>query len=271
MYSLKQNAVIWNPLRRLSEPKVHIRRHKSSPPSRNAVSATCSSRAAHRSSRCSSAKGWPTRCAWRSIPNCGSGPAGAALRSVSMCRPAPECRRERVGGMEVTHCTIHPDTTAEDLRWLGQAVEEGRRCTPSPSCYCVGAVVVTADGRSFTGYTHETSATHHAEQEAIRKAVDAGADLRGASMFSSMEPCSKRASEPESCTQLLLRHGFARAVFALYEPDCFVCCRGALTLREGGLDVRVYPRTGRGRAGRKRPPRRLKTGRNYPQKGSIMV
>lgn len=157
-----------------------------------------------------------------------------------------ECRHERLGGMEVTHCTIHPDTTAEDLKWLGRAVEEGRRCTPSPSCYCVGAVVVTADGRPFTGYTHETSATHHAEQEAIRKAVDAGADLRGASMFSSMEPCSKRASEPESCTQLLLRYGFARAVFALFEPDCFVCCRGALTLREGGLDVRVYPELAEG-------------------------
>ena len=49
------------------------------------------------------------------------------------------------------------------------------------------------------------------------------------------------ASEPESCTQLIIRHGFARAAFALYEPDCFVCCRGALTLREAGLDVRAYP------------------------------
>lgn len=31
------------------------------------------------------------------------------------------------------------------------------------------------------------------------------------------------------------------AAFALYEPDCFVCCRGALTLREAGVDVRAYP------------------------------
>ena len=62
-----------------------------------------------------------------------------------------------------------------------------------------------------------------------------------AAMYSSMEPCSRRASEPESCTQLIIRHGFARAAFALYEPDCFVCCRGALTLREAGLDVRAYP------------------------------
>ena len=143
--------------------------------------------------------------------------------------------------MEVTTYTLHPDTSAADLRFLKQAVDEGRKCTPSPTSYCVGAVVATADGRIFAGYTHETSATHHAEQEAIAKALAAGAVLRGAAMYSSMEPCSRRASEPESCTQLIIRHGFARAAFALYEPDCFVCCRGALTLREAGVDVRVYP------------------------------
>ena len=71
--------------------------------------------------------------------------------------------------------------------------------------------------------------------------INAGADLRGATIYSSMEPCSQRSSEPESCTQLILRHGFARVVFAAYEPSCFVCCRGARMLREAGVDVRVYP------------------------------
>ncbi len=120
------------------------------------------------------------------------------------------------------------------------------RCVPSRTSYCVGAVVELPDGRSFTGYTHETSPTHHAEQEAIRKALDAGAELRGAAIYSSMEPCSQRKSEPESCTQLILRHGFARVVFALYEPDRFVRCRGAQTLREAGVDVRVYPELAEG-------------------------
>ena len=156
------------------------------------------------------------------------------------------CRRENLGGMEVATCTLRPDTRDEDLRYLTQAVAEGLRCVPSRTSYCVGAVVALPDGRSFTGYTHETSPTHHAEQEAIRKALDAGAELRGAAIYSSMEPCSQRKSEPESCTQLILRHGFARVVFALYEPDRFVCCRGAQTLREAGVDVRVYPELAEG-------------------------
>lgn len=151
---------------------------------------------------------------------------------------------ERFGDMEVTTWHFGRFSEEEDLRRLREAVEASRRCTPSATSYCVGAVVVAADGRSFTGYTHETSPTHHAEQEAIAKALAAGAGLRGGTIYSSMEPCSTRASEPESCTQLILRHGFARVVFALYEPDRFVRCCGALTLRRAGVDVRCYPALG---------------------------
>lgn len=168
---------------------------------------------------------------------------GARGRARFAFRP-PEgtpCRREEIDGMQVTTCTLHPDTSDEDLLRLRQAVAESRKCTPSATSYCVGAVVVTPCGELFTGYTHETSPTHHAEQEAIAKALAAGASLRSAAIYSSMEPCSVRASEPESCTELILRHGFAHVAFALYEPDRFVSCRGALTLRERGVDVRAYP------------------------------
>ena len=102
-------------------------------------------------------------------------------------------------------------------------------------------MVVTRSGACFAGHTHETSPTHHAEQEAVKKALAAGAELRGAAMYSSMEPCSQRSSEPESCSAMMLRLGFARAVFAAYEPDCFVQCRGALDLRLGGVEVRAVP------------------------------
>ena len=146
-----------------------------------------------------------------------------------------------LGGMEVTDWELRPDSSAEDLPLLREAIEVSRRCTPSATSYCVGAVVATTAGECYTGYTHETSPTHHAEQEAIAKALAAGAELRGATIYTSMEPCSQRASEPESCTQLILRHGFRRVVFACYEPSCFVCCQGAWLLRRAGVEVQVYP------------------------------
>lgn len=110
------------------------------------------------------------------------GRGGASLDAAPLQSIPHTC--EQVDGMEVTTYTLHPDTTGEDLRYLRMAVDEGRKCTPSPTSYCVGAVVATADGRIFAGYTHETSATHHAEQEAIAKALAAGAVLRGAAMYS---------------------------------------------------------------------------------------
>lgn len=150
-------------------------------------------------------------------------------------------RHEELEGMQVTTTTLHPDTTEEDMRELKAAIDESRKCTPDMGSYCVGAVVLTADGSRFTGYTHETSPTHHAEQEALKKAIEAGAVLRGATIYASMEPCSTRKSEPKSCTQLILEHGLKRVVFACYEPSKFVRCDGACTLRAAGVDVRVYP------------------------------
>jgi riboflavin-specific deaminase-like protein len=148
---------------------------------------------------------------------------------------------ERLGAMQVTAYRLIPDCRADDLRYLTLAVEQSRRCTPCATSYCVGAVIRTRRGELFTGYTHESNPTHHAEQEAIAKALAVGADLQGATIYSSMEPCSARHSEPLSCSELILQHHFSRTVFALYEPDCFVRCQGALLLRRQGIDVRVYP------------------------------
>lgn len=72
-------------------------------------------------------------------------------------------QRRRLEGMEVTTYTLHPDRTEEDLHYLRQAIALSRRCTPCATSYRVGAVIVTRSGDRFTGYTHETSPTHHAE------------------------------------------------------------------------------------------------------------
>lgn len=168
---------------------------------------------------------------------------GEALGSTHFRYTAPEgtpTREEDLGGMQVTHYTLQEDCTVEDLHYLQAAIEASRNCPICATCYRVGAVIRTTDGTIYTGYTHETSPTHHAEQEAILKALHAGADLHGATIYTSMEPCSKRASEPESCTDLILRYGFSRVVFAAYEPSKFVCCEGACTLRSRGVAVRVY-------------------------------
>ena len=151
-----------------------------------------------------------------------------------------ECRNPE--GMEVALYRFSGIDFAADEGFMRMAVEQSRRSVPCATAYRVGAVVVTADGEHFAGYTHESRPTSHAEQEAVDKALKAGAGLRGATIYSSMEPCTSRKSEPESCSQLIVRHGFARAVFALFEPDCLADCDGVSYLRSHGVRVDVMPR-----------------------------
>jgi pyrimidine deaminase RibD-like protein len=65
--------------------------------------------------------------------------------------------------------------------------------------------------------------------------------LGGATIYSSLEPCSTRASRPRSCTELILASSISRIVFAWREPGLFVDCQGAELLRAAGRQVVEVP------------------------------
>ncbi len=77
------------------------------------------------------------------------------------------------------------------------------------------------------GYTHETGPADHAEQVALRRADENGANLEGATLYSSLEPCGARLSWPLSCVDLILESPIKRVVYALDEPPIFVSGGGA--------------------------------------------
>jgi diaminohydroxyphosphoribosylaminopyrimidine deaminase / 5-amino-6-(5-phosphoribosylamino)uracil reductase len=126
-------------------------------------------------------------------------------------------------------------TSDDDLRWMRLALEWSRRCPPVESAFNVGAVVVR-DGIDLAyGYSRETDGTVHAEESALAKL--AGMDLAGATVYTTLEPCSRRASRPRTCTQLIIGAGLARVVYALREPLTFVDCEGVELLTDAGLSV----------------------------------
>ena len=126
--------------------------------------------------------------------------------------------------------------TVEDRRWLREAVELSRRCPPSTAAYSVGAIIVDRDGRERSrGYSRDLHPVIHAEESALVRAR--GTDLSGATMYTTMEPCTTRKSGPRTCTDLIIEAGFARVVLALLEPPVLAHCIGVQMLREAGLDV----------------------------------
>lgn len=132
--------------------------------------------------------------------------------------------------------------STDDRYWLELAVEQAHRCPPSPTAYSVGAVLVGADGVELArGYSRETDPVAHAEEAALGKLIG-DPDLRHATLYSTLEPCSRRASRPRPCARLVLDAGIGRVVIAWREPDIFVTdARGTELLVAAGVTVVELP------------------------------
>ncbi|MFC7328927.1 deaminase [Marinactinospora rubrisoli] len=132
--------------------------------------------------------------------------------------------------------------TDADRRWLRAAVDLSRRCPPSVTAFSVGAIVVAADGAMLAeGYSRRDDPHDHAEEAALRDLAPDDPRLAGATLYSSLEPCSTRASRPRPCTRLILDTAIPRVVFAWREPTLFVDCEGAERLRAAGRTVVEAP------------------------------
>lgn len=127
----------------------------------------------------------------------------------------------------------------DDRGCLERAIELSHRCPPSQDAYSVGAVLVDASGVEIaSGYSRETDPRVHAEEAALARVPAGDPRLAGATLYSSLEPCSQRRSRPRSCVRLILDAGIPRVVIAWREPDLFVAdARGCELLREAGVTV----------------------------------
>ncbi|MFF9856902.1 dihydrofolate reductase family protein [Streptomyces tendae] len=131
---------------------------------------------------------------------------------------------------------------AADRHWLALACELAELCPPSDTAFSVGAVVVAADGSELArGYSREGGdPVVHAEEAALAKVDPEDPRLARATVYSSLEPCARRASRPAPCARLILDAGVRRVVTAWREPDTFVAgADGSGLLTAGGAAVLV--------------------------------
>jgi pyrimidine deaminase RibD-like protein len=95
-----------------------------------------------------------------------------------------------------------------------------------------------------SAYSRERNSNEHAEELTIAKALEKGANLSGATIYSSLEPCHPRLSGKTSCTDLIIKAGIKKVVCALLEPPVFVTCTGLAKLKEHGIEVMVLHELG---------------------------
>jgi len=148
---------------------------------------------------------------------------------------------ERRGSSAFYHVEVsYPD----DERWMRIAVSLAERCPPSATAFSVGAVIVDASGAELSrGFSREGGdPAAHAEEAALGKLAADDPRLAGATVYSTLEPCTARKSRPRTCTQLIIAAGVARVVMAWREPALFVAdCQGYELLTQAGLSVAELP------------------------------
>jgi pyrimidine deaminase RibD-like protein len=130
----------------------------------------------------------------------------------------------------------------DDCALLTRAIELAHRSPPSATAFSVGALVVAGDATVLAeGWSRMHDSHDHAEEAALASLGHGWRPPSGTTVYSSLEPCSVRASRPRTCTELILAAGVERVVFAWREPSVFVDCEGAELLRAAGLEVVEVP------------------------------
>jgi diaminohydroxyphosphoribosylaminopyrimidine deaminase/5-amino-6-(5-phosphoribosylamino)uracil reductase len=122
-----------------------------------------------------------------------------------------------------------------DLMARALTLAAGVRTSTAPNPW-VGAVVVAADGTEFGGAT-EPPGGRHAEIVALDAA---GAAARGATLATTLEPCSHHGRTPP-CADAIVAAGIRRVVVAVEDPDPHVAGEGLARLQDAGIDVVVGP------------------------------
>lgn len=104
---------------------------------------------------------------------------------------------------------------------------------PNPRVGCVLVKNGEVIGEGFT----QPAGQDHAEIRAMKDARSRGHDLRGATAYVTLEPCSHFGRTPP-CAKALIEAQVARVVAAMEDPNPQVSGRGLAVLRDAGIEVR---------------------------------
>jgi len=153
---------------------------------------------------------------------------------------------------------VEPDT---HLHFLRLALDEARKCEPTPTAFCVGCVLTArlTDSEEpviiARGYSRELPGNTHAEANALTKARQLSSEqlhrlfpsasstittdeiFTHADIYTTMEPCSVRTSGLSPCADAIIAAKIRRCFIGVGEPDDFVNCEGARKLAAAGVEV----------------------------------
>jgi diaminohydroxyphosphoribosylaminopyrimidine deaminase/5-amino-6-(5-phosphoribosylamino)uracil reductase len=120
-------------------------------------------------------------------------------------------------------------TDEQFMRRALELAENGRYgVSPNPMVGCV----IVRDGQTLAEGWHRRAGEPHAEAEALARC----SDVRGATVYVTLEPCAHHGRTPP-CADALIAAGVRRVVAAMIDPNEIVAGRGLEKLRANGIEV----------------------------------
>jgi pyrimidine deaminase RibD-like protein len=106
----------------------------------------------------------------------------------------------------------------------------------------VGAIVTDDEGKILLrAHRGENGGGGHAEFLLFQKAETEKIDLRGKTLFVTLEPCTRRGVGKIPCAVRVGSSGVRRVYIGTIDPNPSICGRGELHLLNQGLEVERFP------------------------------
>ena len=163
----------------------------------------------------------------------GSTLAGLANISIS-ARGREELQKQEITSRQTSGGT-------DVWRFARLAIEEARKSVPEDGrAHPRVGVVVVKDGRALASAHRGEFPQCHAEFIALEKKL-ADESLSGATVYTTLEPCTSRNHPKVPCAIRLVERKVARVVIGILDPDSRISGRGQRMLRKAGIVTELFP------------------------------
>jgi pyrimidine deaminase RibD-like protein len=131
----------------------------------------------------------------------------------------------------------------DDIPHIVKSIELAKQCQSEPGKQSpmVGAVVVTSGTVLSIAHRGELGSGEHAEYTALERKLGPDSVVAGATVYTTLEPCTTRNHPKIPCAQRLIDRKVTRVVIGMLDPDPRILGHGVRLLRRHNIEVALYP------------------------------